>query len=618
MSLMNMLRGSAKKEEPEHGVSKISLGVAKAPINKQDGFISLKDLTAVDHEIKHTPFTETSPVAHILDDVVVNSIAQLGCALEDMQLIPMDREIVSLEKDATEKSIIFFKVGAYHYLLLTREGERHPLISRYAEKLETIHVKNNQHFSRRTAEASIITLINGHFVYERSRETKTTHSDSDALKRFDDIVQRAVDRGASDIHLCARKEGSAVLFRVEGVIEKQEDLKIAFHEMTAIIQAAYNTQSEKGANSGSLLTLTAMQRTSITRMVDVKDSLGKDTTTSIKLRFQTLPAINGGIDAVMRILWESGNVLTTKSDSIEDDLLKLGYTHDQAKIMSLVSRKTDGGIIFSGMVGSGKTTTLYSLLQHIAKKERKVYSIEDPVEIRQYNITQTQVETTHEKTADEATAEIVKALLRLDPDVAMVSEIRGSETASAFEQLIQTGHLSLSTVHCNSALNVYQRLSEAEIGISRDVLTTPGFLLLIVYQKLVRKLCPHCKIPASKFYRKERLEVFSQLVPTEKIHAWNRSGCKHCENNPVKGVSGRTVVAEMVLPNDELLCLIREGKSIEARALWRQNRTGLDHPSTQGKEAIEVALYKMAMGEVAPEEIEDNFEPLELYLMRQN
>ncbi|SNT21916.1 Type II secretory pathway ATPase GspE/PulE or T4P pilus assembly pathway ATPase PilB [Noviherbaspirillum humi] len=433
---------------------------------------------------------------------------------------------------------------------------------------------------------------------------------SEEISEFMEIVRDAVKRSTSDIHICARDTGCQILYRTKGTLIRS-GRTMTLNRAKDLVRAVYNTKPDKGSNTGSVITFERQQRAAIPCVIPIN---GKQE--NVKLRFEITPAI-GGFDAVMRILRQSSETFR-RGESLQADLEKLGYLPDQAHMIGLAARKTIGGIVLSGQTGSGKTTTLYSMMAHIAHRGRKCYSVEDPVEGRLFGVTQIQIQVNEDMDADEATSALVKSLMRLDPDVALVSEIRGVETASAFKQLIQTGHQSLTTVHANSALGIFERLSSPEIGISKEVLAAPDFLSILVYQKLLRRLCDACKIPLLGTNEDPGLvQRVHRFVDPAKVYVRHEEGCDVCRaSSPIPGIADLTVCAEVVIPNQELLALLQEGKQFDAYRLLRGQRKPFDHPDSHGKSVMDVAIYKMSQGWIDPKELEHELEPLDLYWER--
>jgi type II secretory ATPase GspE/PulE/Tfp pilus assembly ATPase PilB-like protein len=208
----------------------------------------------------------------------------------------------------------------------------------------------------------------------------------------------------------------------------------------------------------------------------------------------------------------------------------------------------------------------------------------------------------------------------MDPDAVMIGEIRDHESAGLFRDIAESGHRAFSTVHAPSAIDMITlRLVSTELGIPRDVIATPNFLNLLVYQALVPKLCSHCCVPAEKVYEAAYLDKIERLFKVGKssISAKNAEGCSHCQRKALpelNGSRGRIVVAEMIEPTPKMLLLFRDSKNLELKEHIRSLRTArFDEPDTTGKSALEVAMYHVARGVIDPKEVELKFGSFDQY-----
>ena len=278
------------------------------------------------------------------------------------------------------------------------------------------------------------------------------------------LVQQAFKLRASDIHLETTQNGARVRFRVHGVLHPVAQLTSEKYRqlMSALASAANVSTSADEDQTGHI------NRT-------YRLATGDEVT--VNLRVETVPAVNG-IDAVLRLF-------NFKSDML--DITKLQLTQDHLAVMQDVISKPSGLVLIVGPTGSGKTTTLYSLLNALNSPERKIITLEDPVEYQIEGITQIPV-----KSRDgESFAEKFRAVMRLDPDVIMVGEIRDIDTAKTALQAALTGHLVLSTYHASSAAAALTRLLDA---IGENPLYSSA-IRLIQAQRLIRKLDQQTKQP---------------------------------------------------------------------------------------------------------------------------
>lgn len=252
-------------------------------------------------------------------------------------------------------------------------------------------------------------------------------------------------------------------------------------------------------------------------------------------RLSVLPSFSGE-SLVLRILHKNATLTT---------LEKLGFQKKQMEIITHCASYPSGLILLSGPTGSGKSTTLYAILESIKSPQKKIITLEDPIEYRIHNTTQVLVNDKHNFGFSNA----LKALLRHDPDILMIGEIRDENSLDIALRASLTGHLVLSTIHANDSLSVIERL--LDMG-AKDYLVS-STLRLLISQRLVRKLCPHCKIPLSYQQMCERFKSYKLetqiLKPYEKASFYTACGCQHCY---MQGYDGRLLIAEC-LENSSLL-----------------------------------------------------------------
>ena len=249
---------------------------------------------------------------------------------------------------------------------------------------------------------------------------------------------------------------------------------------------------------------------------------------SVDVRVSVLPT-NHGERVVMRLLDKS---------SVSLDLAKMGVRSLELAALTRLVHQPHGVILVTGPTGSGKSTTLYALLMQINDGNRNIMTIEDPVEFELKGISQTQVNTR----VDMTFARGLRALLRQDPDVVLLGEIRDTETAHIAVQASLTGHLVLSTLHTNTAIGAITRLRD--MGIEPFLLASS--LTGILAQRLVRKLCPHCRQP----YALSAEQAHSiQLSPEIEPVAWRPVGCEKCHG---LGYRGRLGIHELLLIDDAI------------------------------------------------------------------
>ena len=335
-------------------------------------------------------------------------------------------------------------------------------------------------------------------------------NDQGVIQVVDWLWQYAFDQRASDIHLEPRRDQGVIRFRIDGVL----------HPVYQVPPGVMN------AITARVKLLGRMDVVEKRRPQDGRIKTRNPGGDEIEMRLSTLPTAFGE-KLVMRIF---------DPDTAVKDLAALGFSpHDAARWEQLVQRP-HGIILVTGPTGSGKTTTLYSTLRRVATEEVNVSTIEDPIERIDPALNQTQVQ----PQLDFSFAEGVRALMRQDPDIIMIGEIRDLETAEMAVQAALTGHLVFSTLHTNDAPSALTRLME--LGVPAYLLNAT--ILGVLAQRLVRTLCPQCKQPDDG----ASTELLAEAVKPWKINSGNWRpykpvGCVDCR---MTGFRGRTGIYELL------------------------------------------------------------------------
>ena len=358
-------------------------------------------------------------------------------------------------------------------------------------------------------------------------------SDAPIIKMVTTLLLEAYKMRASDIHLEPLEKSFRVRFRVDGVLhEVQSPPKKLQHAIVSRLKIMTGSMS------------IAEKRLPQDGRIQVK--IGKS---QIDLRVSTVPT-NHGESVVMRILDKTG---------LQLGLPQLGFLSDDQATFEKLITLPDGILLVTGPTGSGKSTTLYACLNHINRPDRKIITVEDPVEYQMNGINQVQVHSDIGMTFPAA----LRSMLRQAPNIIMIGEIRDMETASIAINASLTGHLVFSTLHTNDAPSAVARL--VDIGVQRFLVSSA--VRAIVAQRLVRRLCPKCKVPhelTDAELRGLRLER-SQL---EGATVMRGTGCDHCRK---LGYKGRLGIFEIFLIDDEVRNMINEGAStVELRRRARE------------------------------------------------
>lgn len=421
-------------------------------------------------------------------------------------------------------------------------------------------------------------------------------------KLFHEFIIYGVSVRASDVHFELRGQQACVRYRVDGRLEpmRNEQRGVYLHDqLHDAISFAYNKLVSKRTNSHAAFSSEVDQTCMIPYEVNGKH---------INLRWQSLKA-HEGFDVILRFLHEEEVI---KVERFQD----LGYSDDQSAMLELGTRSARGLMLISGITGSGKTTTLKTSLEKIPERgQKKIITVEDPVEYTQQGLTQISIQRQVGDDKDTSFKAVQAKLMRSDPDTLMLGEIRDQQTGEAVQVFVETGHQVMATTHADSVFTVFSRLTSHAIGMSLHALTTPRFWSLIVYQALVPKLCEECRIPAEDVIP-ETLEVIRDgyEIDTSGMYCRNLDGCRKCNH---RGTKGSTVVAEMMQPSRSMLKAIRQQDEYSAEVEWRSaSDRKFDTPIMRGKTVFEHALYKAYQGVIDPRNVEqfDTFERFEKVL----
>lgn len=350
--------------------------------------------------------------------------------------------------------------------------------------------------------------------------------DAPTVKMFDTIMEYAFAQGASDVHIEGQEKSVVIRFRVDGIL----------HDVLLL---------DKELLSALVARIKYLSNLKIDEHRSPQDGRFKyDQAIKIAVRVSIIPSFYGE-NVVMRLLPEAERALT---------LSELGFRPTDAKTIDEALKQTSGVILLTGPTGSGKTTTLYSLIEKLNKPEVKINTIEDPIEYGMPRVSQIQV--------NEATgltfAGGLRALLRHDPNILMVGEIRDRETADICINAALTGHLVLSTLHTNDAPSSIPRL--LDLNIEPFLLTAT--IRLVVAQRLVRRLCTKCAKPEKP--SEEALAEVAKLTGFDIMELRQKQfhvavGCNECKT----GYKGRFVISEVFTVDDDMRQLILDRASNE-------------------------------------------------------
>lgn len=388
---------------------------------------------------------------------------------------------------------------------------------------------------------------------ERLREEA---SEAPVIRRVNVLIAQAVEKRASDIHIESTEFGLRTRYRIDGVLSDVD--QAAEHLRNAVISrlkvmANLDIAERRLAQDGR-----------IRQVIQGKE---------IDFRVSTTPSAHGE-NVVLRVLDRAQTIL---------NFTQLGF--DQAVLAQWLTAigRPHGVVLVSGPTGSGKTTTLYTSLQHLNSTERKILTVEDPIEYVMAGINQTQVK----PLIGLSFANVLRSFLRQDPDIMMVGEIRDLETAQIAIQASLTGHLVLSTVHTNDAASAMARL--VDMGVERYLLTST--VSGVLAQRLVRCLCLGCRESYEGSPDLCRSLGFAE-ADIEAMTLFRARGCEACSH---RGYAGRTMILEFLPMSDRIRALVMQGgeaREIQAAAVQDGMQTMYQH-----------GLRKAAAGETTIDEV---------------
>ena len=352
-------------------------------------------------------------------------------------------------------------------------------------------------------------------------------SEAPTVNLLNSLISRALKEGASDMHLEPHKDRYRVRFRVDGVLHEVENLP-------ARLQLPILSR---------LKILSNMDIAEKRRPQDGKIEM-KISNIGLDIRVSSLP-LNEGESMVLRFL---------RKDAVQYDMGVLGLSSDIETWIKEDLQHTAGVVLLTGPTGSGKTTTLYTFLNELNSDDVKIITLEDPVEYQLPGINQVQVKPEIGFNFSSG----LRSIVRQDPDIIMIGEIRDQETARIAMQSALTGHLVFSTVHTNDAPSAYTRL--LDLGVEEFLLNAA--LVSIIAQRLARKICPHCSTPhndVEAMIDKYKLNELASRCGVQEINLLDAHGCEECSHT---GYKGRMAVIEYLRSDQEIRAMAKDEQFI--------------------------------------------------------
>ncbi len=421
---------------------------------------------------------------------------------------------------------------------------------------------------------------------------------------FFEFVQWGVRAGASDVHINVDRRGgaSSLRFTIDGAyVEPDRFQGLSANTLLEVLAVAW--MDVRGGN-GAVFDPQLEQQGRIS--LDVDDQ-------RIALRWASL-ATDAGPSVCLRIL--------RSETPVKNTLSSLGYLPKQVLALENARERDGGAIVLAGVVGSGKSTTIATLMRGISPL-RKVITLEDPVEYNIANALQNTVGGALDNSTDAAFDAKLKTIKRSAMNDLLIGEIRDTETGRAFMDLAASGVSVYCTTHTASAVMIPERLGSDSIGVSRDLLATPGVLKLLVYQVLLPRLCQSCSLPLESLLVSSvdaslsagasvtGKQTLSRLqhdfdVNLDSCRVRNPVGCAVCRRpglTDLQGYAGRTVAAEIIEPEHDVhfLDMVRRRDNLGLRRHMDAARAGMAiRDGGIGSQALDSALHKVSLGEVDP------------------
>jgi len=454
----------------------------------------------------------------------------------------IDNEVTALlcERYLVEASNFYTKLKTQYPLKMLDEDSYDRLYNRYLELKNDKAIETMQEDSSEDEEDEDISLTD---FLRVSSDILTSEESAPIIKFVNALFYQAIKKRASDIHIEVGEKKGEVRFRIDGMLTKNADLE------------------KKVVNL-------IISRIKVISNLDISEKrIPQDGRTQVKISGQTLdirvsvlPTFYGE-RIVMRLLMQSSQI---------PQINELGFDSELVGDVQKLLRASHGIILVTGPTGSGKTTSLHSFLREVESPEKNLITVEDPVEYKSDNISQIQV---NEKVGL-TFASALRSILRQDPDVIMIGEIRDEETASIAVRAALTGHLVFSTLHTNSASATISRL--ADMGVEPFLISSS--LLGILAQRLVRVVCQDCKEEdtiAEDFAKDYNLPVDAEI--------YKAKGCKSCNYS---GYSGRRSIGELLVMDDTVKDLLKD--TTDEHTI----KTALE---AKGLKTISVQLTKMLL-----------------------
>lgn len=487
-------------------------------------------------------------------------LAQVIAARENLEYVDLDRVRI----DSSAVSMVPVNVCRRHVVLPIAISDRGRIVLAMQDPTNVLAIDDAQmssgrpitpvvaganeilaainKYHRSDKELNALTNALSEEVQSRHTETDTTGADDDSapiVRVVNLLINQAIHDGASDIHIDPGERQTVVRYRVDGIL----------HEVQ---------RSDSDIHSGIVSRLKIMAGMNIAEKRVPQDGRFSVSTgdRKVDLRVATLPTV-WGETVVMRLL-DAKSAPVTLND--------LGFEPDQLQTFNKAIHTSHGLVLVTGPTGSGKSTTLYAALREVATPEVNVITVEDPVEFRFAGINQVQVNAK----AGMTFAAALRSILRADPDIVLIGEIRDEETAKIAIEASLTGHLVLATLHTNDAASAVTRL--AEMGVEPYLVSSA--LTAVVGQRLVRRLCQYCRAESTMPLDQARQVGIATADDFEDLHIYEAKGCSRCQGSGYRSRMGVHEIIEMS-PALSKMTLEGAGAGQLAEQAWSEGATSM-------------------------------------------
>lgn len=456
------------------------------------------------------------------------------------------------------------------------------------------------------------TVIASLYGKEKQRAATVVPESSRAIGMFRDVIEDAHGYDASDVHWEYRDFADNVELRLRVDGEMYAYRRLPKPMVRKALSAAYQDLVQRNTNSGESFQMTAPQSAMIPLVAH---------TDIVNIRWQSAPLV-GGFDVALRLL--DGNFKRVRVLMPHE----MGLEASQLEILDSLGKVTGGATFLTGETGSAKTTLLRAMSYLVPNRDRiKQFAVNEPSEVPAPWLSDISIQRRPNETEDDANrkvVEVIRTLMRMDPDDLTIGEVRDSVLAGLVAELALTGHPVRATLHGNSILGAVMRLVGGRLKLPMDEVASGSFLNAVGNQKLIPKLCPHCKRPARDVLSPAQIATLEHKfgLDTSNMACRDEDGCEHCrrpglltrDGKVAAGIKGQTLAMELYRPTSEFLARVSARDWRGAEQVWRTSRkTGFADADMTGKTVYEHALYKASCGLIDPRFIEESMCPFDAY-----